>query len=326
MSNVLYSSARAVVSEKTLFGAERIKRLIDAEKTEDVFKIFAEVNFGGDKTSDGNSDAENVIKAELDGLMAFVRTDCPDENFKKLLLYPNDFRNAEALVKAKFLKIAYDGFLSEEGVFGVKYLKDRIFADDYKPLPKFMGDALGKADKAFVDKTATGQYINGLFAKALYDELFSLKIKNDILTKILKASADFINVGIALRVRNYAIAKGFFVHEGDLNKEDLMFFCEKTPEEMKDRFKFKEIYPVLAKGINALDKGKGFSEFETAAESYPVVLLKKYRYSSEGYMPFIRFCYYKLADIMNARVITVGKNARLSKDEISARLKEYYEG
>ncbi len=326
MSNVLYSSARAVVSEKTLFGAERIKRLIEAEKTEDIFGIFAEVNFGGERTSDENPDAEKVIETEYGRLMTFVREESPDENFKKLLLFPADFKNAEALVKAKFLKTDYADMLSEEGLFDVKRLKEKVFADDYDELPKFMANALSAVDKAFVDGQATGKYINGLFVKALYEELFALKIKDRILTDILKAKADFINVNVAIRTRNYGKAKEFFVHTGEMSQEDLKFLCEKTPDEMKDKFKFREIYPVLEKGINAVSYGKGLSEFETAAESYPVVLLKKYRYSSEGYLPFIRFCYYKLADIMNARVITVGKNAKLSKDEISARLKEYYEG
>ena len=325
MGNAFYSSAQAVVLEKTLFGSDRIKRMIESNGTEEILKIFAEVGFG-DSIANGTAETEKIIEKEYSALLAFVKSVSPNESFKKLLLYPNDFKNAEALVKAKFLKTEYSDMLSPNGYIDVNVLKDKIFADDYKSLPANMAKALLKSDEVFVNKAATGQFINGLFVKALYDELFSLKLKNKILDKVLKAKVDFINAGVALRSRDFASASNFFVHNGDLSSEDLRFICERTPDEIRERFKFYDIYSVLEKGVAALSEGVGFSAFEIAAESYPVVLMKKYRYSNEGYIPFIRYCYFKLADISNARVISVGKSGGLTKEEISERLREYYEG
>lgn len=326
MSNVFYSNARAVVLEKALFGSERTKRLVEAENLDEVFKIFSEVNFGGDKAFEDKIDAEEIINRETSELLSFIKTVSPDENIKKVILYPYDFRNAEAIVKAKFLKIEYESLLSPNGVFDVKFLKEKIFEDEYGAFPKELAKALNLADAAFVEKKATGQFINSLFTKALYDELFSLKIKNGILSEILNAKVDLLNVNIALRLRDYSNAKGYFLHYGNLKAEDLQVFCEGSVEEIKTKFKFNDLYPVVEHGLNYLENGKGFSEFEIVSENYPVIMLKKYKYSSEGILPFLRYCYYKFADIANARLIAVGKAGGLSKEEISARLREHYEG
>lgn len=320
MASVLYASARAVSLEKTLIGEDRLKRMIDGT-AEDALKILSEVGFGSGETVNEETDA--VSTEETAKLSAFIRTTAPDDKTAKFFLYPYDFKNAEAIVKSKYLKTEIT--LSPSGLFELKDLKDKIFADNYGLLPQFMGKSLLAADKAFVEGSASGLYINNLFTKALYDELFSLKIKSGFLAKILCAKADFINIGIALRSRDFLVAEKQFVHIGELDLSTLKTVCEDDFDKIREKFRFSDYREEIETALTGIESGFGLKEFERACDSYAVKLVKKNRYNQEGDFPFIRYCFYKLADIANARIVLVGLRGGLSAAEISERLREHYE-
>ena len=320
MASVLFSSAVAVSMEKTLLGDDRLKRMVDGT-ADDALKILSEVGFGAGESLGGETDA--VSATETAKLSAFIKETAPDDKTAKFFLYPYDFRNAETLIKNKHLKTTTE--ISLNGLFDAKELKDKIFADDYSSLPKNMASALFDADKAFIEGTASGLYINSLFTKALYDELFSLKIGNGFLSEILCAKADFINIGIALRSRNLSAARKQFVHFGKLDLNALKAVCEDDFDKIRERFRFSGYKVEIYAALDGIENGMGLKEFEKASDGYAVKLVKKHRYNQEGDFPFIRYCFYKLADIVNARIILVGHVSGLSATEITERLREHYE-
>lgn len=321
MASVLYASGRAVSKEKSLLGDDRLKRMIEGGETE-ALKILSEVGFGA---GDNAGEAADAVSAEETAkLCAFIKEAAPDDKTAKFFLYPNDFKNAEALIKSKYLKIETE--LSPNGLFDTKDLKEKIFADSYGALPPFMAKALFNADKEFVEGTASGVSINSLFTKALYDELFSLKIKNAFISKILCAKADMINIGIALRTRDSELAEKQFVHTGKLDKTALKAVCEDDFDKIREGFRFDDYKDGINAAVNGLENGAGLKGFEKMSDGYAVKLVKKHRYGNEGDFPFIRYCFYKLADIANVRIILVGLRGGLSAAEITDRLREHYEG
>lgn len=320
MSSVLYSNARAVSMEKTLLGEDRLKRMIDG-KADDALKILSEVGFGaGDNVRD---EIDAVSTEETAKLSAFIKETAPDEKIAKFFLYPYDFKNAETLIKSKYLKT--EPTFAPSGLFDVKDLKDKIFADDYGSLPKRMATALFNSDKAFVEGTASGLYINSLFTKALYDELFALNLKNAFLVKILRAKSDLINASIAFRTRDIAAAEKQFVAFGELNADALKSICEDDLDKIREKFRFSSYKEEIFAAADGIEKGEGLKEFEKMSDGYAVKLIKKYRYEQSGDFPFIRYCFYKLADIANVRIVLVGLVGGLSAQEITERLRERYE-
>ena len=320
MASVLFSSARAVSMEKTLLGEDRLKRMLDGT-ADDALKILSEVGFGaGDNVRD---EIDAVSTEETAKLSAFIKETAPDEKIAKFFLYPYDFKNAETLIKSKYLKT--ETTFAPSGLFEVKDLKERIFADNYGALPKAMATALFNADKVFVDGTASGLYINSLFTKALYEELFALKLKNPFLVKILRAKADLVNVSIAFRTRDFAAAEKQFVLNGELYPDALKSICEDDFDKIRDKFRFSCYKDEIFAATDGIEKGEGLKEFEKASDGYAVKLVKKHRYDQAGDFPFIRYCFYKLADIVNARIILIGLAGGLSAQEITERLRERYE-
>lgn len=307
--------------EKTLLGEDRLKRMVEGN-TDDSLKILSEVGFGTGDVSPEEIDAVSSI--ETARLCMFIKETAPDEKLAKFFLYPFDFKNAEALIKAKYLKtepkLFSCGFLDE------KALKEKIFSDSYGSLPQFMGEALFSADKSFVEKNESGQYINSLFTKALYKELFALNIKDNYIDKILRAKADMLNIGTALRTRNFDMAENQFVQCGALDKSALKSICEEDFDKLREKFRFGDYKEEIYAAVNGLESGDGLKEFEKMRDGFAVKIINRNKFNQEGIFPFIRYCFYKFADIMNARIILVGHSGNLTGEEIIDRLREHYEG
>lgn len=321
MASFLYSNARAVVWEKTLLGKERLKRMTEAD-FDGAIKILSETGFAAGATESAGFGA--LIDAETEKLAKFIKEAAPDEKTVKFFLYPFDFKNAEALIKAKFLKT--EPVLYNCGSIDVKKLKDDIFSDEYGGLPPFMKAALCQSDKDFTDGVANGFTVNACFTKALYEELFALNLKHAFADKILKAKADLINVGIALRASDYNAAKRQFVHFGVLKAKDLKVLCEGDYALIREKFRLSPYRDEIFAAADGLDGGAGLKEFERLSDGVAVRTIKKFRFESGGAFPFFRYCFYKLADVTNARIVLTGLSGGFSAAEITERLRDCYEG
>ena len=319
MGNVLFSGARAAYLSTTLLGGERLKRMIDGDFG-NALKVLSETGFGAG-ASDGFS-VDALIEKETTKLAEFIRTASPNGIIRDFFLLPYDFRNAESIVKAKFLKT--EPVTNACGTIDPKVLKERIFSDDYKGLPEFMAKALSESDRLFVEGSADGNAINVLFVNGLYEQLFDLKTEKT-LREVLTRKADCLNIGIALRSRNFERAKRQFVKRGRLTDNELKTLCESDFNEITEKFAFSDYKAEISAAVNGLENGS-LKEFERISESRFVKEINKERFSTEGIMPFIRYCAYKFADITNVRVILVGLSVGIPREEITLRLREHYEG
>ncbi|MBR2384122.1 MAG: V-type ATPase subunit [Clostridia bacterium] len=326
MSNVIYSNARAKSMETRLLGKERLLRMIDSAIPQDALKILSETNFGEGVEVKDVFDFEKLLSVEQENLFTFIRESSPCDYFKEYFLCKNDFHNAEALIRAKYLKIDAENMLVSDGVYSKKLLKDKIFTDDYKIFCKELRYALEFSDNAFVSGRATGVGINTTFVKSMYDYLFRLSEKDKVLKTLCKIRADFANVAIALRTRNYAVAKELFVKTGDVTQSELKLLCEELPEILKEKTISFSNGQIILKAVDAFINKKPFSEFEKLADSIALEILKKHKYDIGGIIPFMLYCYYKTAEIENVRIILVGLINNIDKQEIKNRLRETYEG
>ncbi len=325
MTNVGYANARAKSLENNLLKEERINRMIESATPDDALKILAEVNFGDGITLNSALDFENLISAEKKKLFAFIRESSPNQAFSDFLLLKSDFHNAEALIRAKHLKIDAEEFLDVSGKYDIEKMRELILEDDYSSFPKELSDALTLADIEFVEGKATGTSISSAFCKAYYSTLYKLSKKNPVLTDIYNVKADASNIGVALRLRDYSSARSYFVTNGKFSDEELKIICEEQLEGLKDRFKFCYISELIGSAIDCAVKGQPLSEFEKDAESFAVNRMLKQKYETSGAVPFMQYCYYKSADLTNIRIIMVGLINGLNKTDIKNRLRAYYE-
>ncbi len=325
MANAVYSNARARALEVYLLGRDRIDRMIDCVQADDALKVLEEINFGEGASVSTALDFELLINAEKKKLFDFIRVDCPSEALKDYFLLKSDFHNAEAYVRGKHLKIDVEDMCDIDGSIDKKDLKEKIMVDDYSSFPTGLAKALAYADEEFVAGRANGMSINAVFEKAYFEEIYLRAQKNAYLKEIYKVKADVANVSIALRLRNYNEAKELFVFGGSFSDIELKSICEEQLEAVKEKFKFCKIANMIAVAVDCVAKGQPLSDFENMAESFAVQRLLKEKYAIEGILPFIQYCFYKLTDLTNVRIVMVGLINGLDKAEIKRRLRTYYE-
>lgn len=325
MSNAVYAAARARSQEVYLIGEERLNRLVESATVNDAIKILSEIGFGKGVFDAAGANYESLIYAEKNALYDFIRETCAYPEITRYLLAKSDYKNAEAFVKCKYLKLEADKLTEVSGLILKETLKEKILKDDYDELPQPMKEALLFSDEAFVSSAATGAGISSAFEKAYFEDICGVAKKNKYLLELYKVKADAANAGIALRTRNYAYAKNQFVKTGRLKEEDLKSLCEEPYDALLNKYGRGDDNDFLTRAITAAKNGKPLSDFEREADSFAVEYVKRDKYATEGALPFLQYCLYKLADLTNVRIILSGINGGADKNEIRKRLRAYYE-
>ena len=325
MTNAVYSNARARSLEKSLLGAERINRMIDSGDPAEAMKILAEVNFGGGIAVASANDFEILTNAEEKNLIAFIKEACPSKSLKAFLLKKYDYHNAEALIKSKYLKTDSEKFTVENGLLDKDEMREKIMSDDYRDFPEPMKKALAECDAEFAASKASGASINAKFIKAYFADMAHIAKKNGKLSEIYKAKVDSANISTALRTRNFAVAKQDYLYGGTITLSEFKALNEEQFDVLKTKFRFSPRAEMAASAIKAAEKKIPLSEFEKEADEFAVSYLLRFRYATEGVLPFMQYCFYKLADIANVRIIMVGLLNGFG-DNIKSRLRTFYAG
>ena len=326
MPNSIFANARASAKQAGLMGAERLQRMIDSAKPADAIKILTEVNFGEGTAINGYGDVEEAIIAEEISLNAFIKEASPSERLTRFLLCEYDFKNAEAIMRAKYTDFDYKKVCAVEGLFGVDDLKENLFSDEYSKFGKNLAGACMETDSLFISKEADGFKINSVFTCACFDEMKEAAGKDKILNKIYSMRADAANISLSLRSKNFALANTMKVAGGILKDEDIVFLCEESPDRIKEKYRYTELKDLINQAVDEYSEGKPLVNFEKMTDNLALGYLKKSRYDADGYKPFILYCYYKRAELINVRFIISGLSNGIDKNIIRARVRDTYEG
>lgn len=323
--NNIYANARAEAQEKTLLGRERFKRMIESGSAREAIKILKEVNFGNGVVIDRAKDFEKLITGEEDKFINFIKETAPTEAIKRFFLLKNDYHNAEVFFKEKYLKKEIADAVVTSGMLETDVLKEKIFSDDYDGLSKEMSLAMKQLDKAFVAGSPDGLFISVIFANAFHSELTAAAKKDSILAKIWSDRADAENISLALRSRDYTRTQIGKIDEGTLTDDDLKILCEENFDVIRERFRYSAAETLVNAALECAESDLPLRKFEQLTDSYAVHLLKEEKYSTEGNIPYLRYCFYKIADMINVRIILVGLLHREKKTRIFNRLREAYD-
>ena len=324
MANAIYSNARAKALENSLLSRDRLNRMVESVTADEAVKILYEVNFGDGLVIEGAPDFERLILQEQKKFIGFIKEVSASDLLTKYFLLENDYHNAEAIMRAKHLKTDYSPMLVPNGLIDSDELAKKIMADDYGDFSEQLSAVLSFADGEFVAGRATGSGINAAFVKALYNELSTCAKKNGEIKRIFERKADCVNVATALRTRNYSEADKYFVAGGTLDNVFLKTLCEDDYDIIKEKCKYHPFGEYILSAIER--EGKPLTDFEKLADDYAMKLLKKNKYSVENIHPFLLYCYYKLAEIKNVRIIMVGLLNGWDRNDIKRRLRDGYEG
>ena len=324
--NVIYANARAKACETKILASDRLVRMIDCATADEAIKVLNEINFGEGVSIANTLEFEKLIQAEMVKFYDFVKEVCPDESLKKYLLLPADYANAQALIRAKYLKNNPAVMLTAEGLYTCDYLKTKINSDDYSAFPKGLAKALLTADNLFVYGQATGAKLDTAFNQALYEDLFDCAMTNSDLKEIFAVKVDAINVGIALRTRNYEQFLNMRVKGGKIPDKLFKMLCEEDVEVIKSSLSFKDYADLILRALQDFVENKPLSTLEKYADDYSVSYFKKTLYDTSSKKPFMLYCFYRLNEFKNVRIVMVGLINGFDKAQIKQRVRDCYAG
>ena len=308
--------------EKYLLPFSSFTRSAEAESFIDAVKIFKENGFGYEGEV-SPSEYESLVSSEWDKFFGFFKKYSPFEWFTKAFTAKFDFFNAEYAVREIFASASEKGYI-EEGTVKISDLKSYV-KDGKGEIPDYLKTPVDLCKKDFAENTATGKSVAVIFKRAYYK--FMLRtVKSKDYKEFIVHEIDALNLSVALRSKNEKEAKEQFIENGKISEKTLLKIVNGEGEKAVSDLKRTEYCELLESGLAEKKEGKALTGFERKADDFAMDKLKERRFESEGIAPLLLYCYYKLAEIKNARIVLAAKASGIGKEEIVRRLRSGYAG
>ena len=238
----------------------------------------------------------------------------------------NDYHNAKVMAKAKYAHIDdYNFMVAPKGMINIEDLHDYVFNDNYTLLPKFMAEALEKIDTEFANNNRSPRLIDITLDRAMYKDILACvkKAKAKSLILYWQANIDYINISTFCRCKNIEVdVKEFednFIPGGKLGVEYFAAVFEQGVEALADKIKYTEyrnsVEHIASNNMTAL---------EVDWDNYLLAIFKDNKNDLFTISPLAGFYVAKKIEIKVVRMILILLKNHIDKQEIKARLRDYY--
>ncbi len=322
------SVVRAI--EKRLLGREKYDRMIDARTPEEALKFMVEAGYG-DIEREGLPayEYEKILLNEHRKLYELLREIAPEPEFFNLFLLKNDYHNIKVIIKSEILKTEPAGMLSHTGSVDADALRDAIRSKNLDALPPKMAEAAGDAFDWYY-RTRDPQVIDIRLDRACFMHMKELAdtARNDFVTGLIELLIDLSNLKTFFRVRKMGKTRSFLesvlIPGGKLDTRLFTEAFEATDEEFAGSLRFSSYRAVVEQALELLHRSGKFTDFEKYLDNYLMAYIKKAKYKTLGIEPLIAYLWAKETEIMNLRIIMVGKLNGMPAEMIRERLRDAY--
>lgn len=329
-NSLVYSNARAKAMENSLLTQEKITRLVFAENLDEGIRILYESNYGGGIAINSPYDFEVMLQAEIQAISAFLREAMPTGSGLECFLFKNDYHNAKAAMKAKYLRLEEAAFmLKPDGMMSGKKIVDDVKQDNYNDFYEPMQKAAREIDLAFAMGNRSARFIDITLDKALYSHMaaFLKKCKYADMKKYFASETDFKNISALLRTKKLGLDQKFFkegfLEGGNIRLDEFTAIFDKEIEEIADALRYKDAAKFAAKAVSDV-KNEGMVTFEADLDNFLQDIFKKNRNDLFGVAPIAGLFVAKNTEIKVVRMILVCLKNNIDKQIIKKRLREFY--
>ena len=325
-NSLVYSNARVKSLENGFLSQDKINRMVFAESLEEAVRVLIESGYGAGTIADAY-DFEKILSAEDEKVSAFMAESTVPKMGLETFLMKNDYHNAKAIVKAKYLHsdedISY--MLAPKGLYDIAELKTMIFNDNYSSLSPIMAQALQDIDTKRVMGDKSPRTIDVILDKAMYKDICkTLKAaKAPSMVKYHQANIDFSNISNFIRYKNigfdYKTYENDFIEGGKLSLDTFKALYDQTIDTLLEKLRYTE-YSSVVDVINPND----LVAFETAWDNYLIGIFKQDRYDVFSVAPLAGYYVAKKIEIKVVRMILILIKNKIDVNIIKQRLRDYY--
>lgn len=315
-----YAVARIRAKELSLFGRQELDQLLSCKSYADCLRLLADKGWGG---SAGETDAEAILSAELDKTWKLMRELVEDPTIFDVFLYPIDYNNLKAAVKAVVTDADQERIFIRRGTVEPEVMVKAIKERDFSLLPEQMRQVAEQAFQTLL-RTGDGQLCDVMLDKAALEAILQAGKNADdaLIGHYAERTVAVTDIKIAVRGCKTGKDKAFF--------QRAMATCETLDIASLAQAAVKneeEIYAYLSHTAysGAVEELKASpSAFERWCDDQIMALIRTQKTNPFTVGPLAAYLLARENEIKAVRLILSGKRNQLNDQVIRERLREMY--
>ncbi len=325
----IFCSTLIRASERTLIPWSELTRAAEAPDFDRAMSVLTENGYGSGKAPEKPRDFVKMLAEEEQKAYDFVFSSLPDPSELELFKYPKDYHNAKAVLKAEFLGIDPEKYMTWGGNFEPKTMMSMIRERNFVFMHTEMKEAVERAAELF-GKGGDPQEIDIILDKACYEQMLksATVTQNSFLINYVKLLIDILNVITFIRLRQigkpWTFFSKVFLEGGHISEKLFTSGYEENYHKLAEKFKPYGFGEIIEKGGNNVKETGMYSLLEKLCDNKRIEYIKDAKYVSFGFEPAAAYLIAKESETKNLRMIFTGKIAGTPKEVILERLRESY--
>ncbi len=313
----IYAVARVRARELGLLSRQDVDQLMACRSYDECLRTLS------DKGWEAGSSAEAVLAAEEEKTWAFIHELTKDLTPFKVLLFPTDYNNLKAAIKAVVTGVEPHEVFLPGGAIDPQLMLRCVREGDFSPLPEKMATAAGEAYHALLQKE-DGQLCDIILDRACLVDV--LDCGKESKTPILMDYAELLcatsNIKVAVRACKTGKSRAFLdMALAPCGTLDIGSLAAAACKGLDDLFAYLSVTPYGEAGDRLKES---YSAFEKWCDDRVMDLVKEQKRNPFTVGPLFAFVIARRNEISTVRIILSGKLNELDDGMIRERLREMY--
>jgi len=325
----LFACAGMVYREKYLLTQEKIDKMLESKTPDEAMKVLFELDYGEADESVPATEFESLLSGELKKTYDIIKQATPEQAYFEILLYPNDYHNVKALLKAEFLGINASELLVDAGSIPVNVLIDMVRNRDFINMRTDMAKAISEVLEIYA-LTQDPQVVDLILDKACFNDmsLLAKELEIDFIKEYLALKIDVSNLITFIRLREIKRPREFFskvfIENGNISENVFLGGYDEAMEQFAEKLAVYGLRDVLFEGAAMIKATGRFTELEKLCDNVLMAYIDEAKYMTTGIEPLFAYFAAKESEIKTIRIIMAGKLAGISTDMIRERIRDTY--
>ncbi len=314
----IYAVARVRSRELNLLSRQDVDQLMACRTYDECLRTLSDKGWG-----DGDPSAEAILAAEEEKTWAFIHELTDDLTPFKVLLYPTDYNNLKAAVKAVVTGAEPRDVFLPGGAVDPELMLRCVREGDFSELPETMSAAADEAYHTLL-QTEDGQLCDVILDRACIADLLQCGRESgvEILRDYAELTAAVSDIKIAVRACKTGKSRAFLDAAlapcGTLDASSLAVAACKS---LDDLFAYLSVTPY---GEAAEKLRESYSAFEKYCDDRVMDLIKEQKMNPFTVGPLFAYVLARRNEISTVRIILSGKLNELDDGMIRERLRDMY--
>lgn len=314
----IYAVARVRSRELSLLSRQDVDQLMACHTYDECLRTLSDKGWGG-----GDPSAEAVLAAEEEKTWDFIHELTDDMSPFNVLLYPTDYNNLKAAIKAVVTGAEPQDVFLPGGSIDPELMLRCVREGDFSELPRDMAQAADEAYHTLL-QTEDGQLCDVILDRACIAGLLQCGRDSgvDILRDYAELTAAVSDIKIAVRACKTGKSRAFLdAALAPCGTLDTGALAAAACKSLDDLFGYLSVTPY---GEAAEKLRESYSAFEKHCDDRVMDLIKEQKMNPFTVGPLFAYVLARRNEISTVRIILSGKLNELDDGMIRERLRDMY--